>query len=279
MLKIKKIKENITKLFLCGFSCIKSFVMSNFFKRKKTKKSEKLKEEEAKETIRLFFGAVILAILIRSFWFEPFHIPSESMKPNLLIGDYIVVKKYSYGYSKYSAPFGLFSVEGRAFQNKNKKPKRGDVVVFKFTQDTKINFVKRLIGMPGDKIQVKSETIYINGKPVNRKYKGQSFSDGRTFELYEETLPNGVTYDTWEEYANSPADNTIEFTVPKGHYFFMGDNRDNSQDSRFMSSLGFVPEENLLGKTNRIVLSVKEPIWKVWKAFNNFRKERFWKSI
>lgn len=209
------------------------------------------------ELIKSFGIALILALTFRSLVYEPFHIPSGSMKPNLLIGDYIFVSKYSYGYSRYSFPFGFPPFNGRFFQ---KLPERGDIIVFKKPTDTSINYIKRLIGLPGDRIQVKQGILYINGNEVNRQQLPDFFKDkddGETFDIpqYVEKLPNGRLITVLDQLEDAPLDNTDEYIVPPKHYFFMGDNRDNSQDSRVLSEVGFVPEENLVGRAVIIFFS------------------------
>lgn len=228
------------------------------------------------EYIRLVFWAFLLSVFVRSCLYEPFHIPSSSMKPNLLIGDYIFVSKFSYGYSRYSFPFGLAPIKGRVFDFK--KPERGDVIVFKCPTNS-VTFVKRLIGLPGDIIQVKNNLLYINREPVKVEFVKVDKIGFRTFYEYNETLPNGVEHLIWEETDIGPVDNTQEFIVPEGHYFFMGDNRDNSQDSRFMTKVGFVPEENLLGRVESIFMSVREPIWKFWNWNSSVRSERIFEEV
>ena len=236
------------------------------------------KKEKKKEGVwgfvKSLLMALILALIFRTFIYEPFHIPSGSMKPTLLVGDYIFVSKFSYGYSSLSLstnfkginiPFPHF--EGRTF---NDIPKRGDVVVFKLPSDNTTNYIKRLIGFPGDKIQVKHGILYINGDKIKRK-RIDDFIDAEKPALlnavpqYIETLPNGVSYRVLDEVKDGDEDNTGVYTVPPGHYFFMGDNRDNSQDSRVMSAVGFVPAENLVGRAEIKFFSSDAPIWKVWE--------------
>ena len=193
------------------------------------------------ETVSVIVQALILALVIRSFLFQPFSIPSGSMRPTLLEGDYLFVSKYAYGYSHHSFPFSPNLFSGRIW---SAEPKRGDVVVFKFPPNPKIDYIKRVIGLPGDKIQMKDGTLFINDVAVKREKTGQIDNIDVTetegpVDVYHETLPNGVEYDTLDLNPNSLADNTREFNVPEGHYFMMGDNRDNSSDSRL--SVGYVP--------------------------------------
>lgn len=221
--------------------------------------------------------AIILAVMFRSFAYEPFNIPSGSMKPNLWIGDYIFVSKYSYGYSRYSFPFGWPVFEGRIMAD---APEQGDVVVFKLPTDPSINYIKRLIGMPGDKIQMIAGTLHINGQAISKElvepYR-EANASGEMIEIpqYKETLPNGVSYFVLDEQTEGPLDSTVEYVVPENHYFMMGDNRDNSQDSRVLSVVGYVPEENLVGPAQMIFFSSRSALWKIW----DFRSERYFKKI
>ncbi len=232
------------------------------------------------EWVRSLVVAILLAFLFRSFLFEPFYIPSGSMKSSLLIGDYVFVSKYSYGYSRYSFPFGFKFFEGRLFFT---EPKRGEVIVFKLPSNPDINYIKRLIGLPGDRVQVKNSKLYLNGKEVPRE-KIKNFLDqnsGNTTEIpqYIEHLPNGVDHFILDQDPNGPLDNTEEFIVPEKHYFFMGDNRDNSQDSRVMYVVGFVSEENLLGPARIIFFSSSAKLIEVWKWVTGLRFDRFFKTI
>ncbi len=229
--------------------------------------------------------ALFCAGLVRSFFFEPFHIPSGSMKPNLLVGDYLIVTKYSYGYSRYSFPFGLDIFSGRIFfDNEEKKPKRGDIVVFRYPSDPTINYIKRVVGLPGDVIQMRDGVLYINEHKVKKEPNGifaDESEDGLPLELarFEETMPNGKKVITLDANANAPQDNTGLYFVPEGHYFMMGDNRDNSQDSRFLSQVGFVPEENLVGKARFIFFSNEKPVWQFWHWHDSVRYNRIFKKL
>jgi len=237
------------------------------------------------ETLRTIIVAVLLAVLFRSFVFEPFHIPSGSMKSNLLVGDYLFVSKYSYGYSRYSFPFGLPLFSGRILEFR--QPQRGDVVVFREPANPRIDFIKRLIGLPGDSIQVKEGILYINGSPLPRS-RIEDFSDDenknqvRTIARFAETLPEGKTIEILKEHRFfiPEADDTPVFIVPAGHYFMMGDNRDNSRDSRF-PEVRYVPEENLVGRAEIIFFSTDgtaqwlDPV--SW--FKAMRVDRFFQLI
>ncbi len=251
-------------------------------KKDKVLKNSVQNQESFAELARSLFVAILLALVFRSFAFEPFYIPSGSMKGTLLIGDYVFVSKYSYGYSRYSFPFGLDFFEGRKFEKE--QPKRGDVIVFKLPSDTSVNYIKRLIGLPGDKIQVKDSILYINGIAVPRT-RIEDFVDkdeqgnSTIIPQYIETLPEGVTIKVLDQLKDGALDNTGIYQVPEHTYFFMGDNRDNSQDSRVLEKVGYVPEENVLGPARVIFFSSSTSLVKVWKWFSSFRTERFFKSI
>ena len=210
------------------------------------------------ETVSVIVQALILAIVVRTFLFQPFTIPSGSMLPNLLVGDYLFVSKYTYGYSRYSFPYSPDLFDGRIWKG---EPKRGDIVVFKLPRDPRIDYIKRLIGLPGDRVQMINGVLQINGKAVQRVADGtwQPENGGPAVPVYTETLPNGVTYKTLDLDPDSEGDNTAVFEVPPDHYFLMGDNRDNSLDSRWspqQHGVGFVPYENLVGPARMIFFSV-----------------------
>jgi signal peptidase I len=228
----------------------------------------KRKEGGVAETIRVIVHALIIALVIRTFLFQPFNIPSGSMKATLLVGDYLFVSKYSYGYSHFSLPFSPPLFSGRIFGS---MPQRGDVVVFRLPRDTSTDYIKRVIGLPGDKIQVIDGIVHINGVAVKREPAPDfiDIEEGVTeqpVKRWKETLPNGVSYYTLDLVQNGFADNTQVYTVPAGQYFMMGDNRDNSTDSRF-SQVGTVPFENLVGRAQLIFFSVYEGerAWEIWR--------------
>ena len=233
------------------------------------------------ENIKVIIQALLLAMVIRTVFFQPFTIPSGSMMPTLLVGDYIFVNKFAYGYSKYSLPFSPNLFSGRIFGS---EPARGDIVVFRFPPNPEIDYIKRVVGLPGDKIQVTNGVLLINGKPVPKVADGTFNSDyaqdpGQDVPVFRETLDTGKTYDTLDQIQNSRGDNTPEFTVPADHYFFMGDNRDNSLDSRF--DVGFVPAENLVGRASVIFFSLGNDtsFREIWKWPSNMRWDRLFKVV
>lgn len=218
------------------------------------------KDEGATEFFKTAVLAILFALFIRTFFFEPFNIPSGSMLPTLQIGDYLFVSKTSYGYSKYSFPLGIADFKGRMFED---EPKRGDVIVFKLPSRPSIDYIKRLVGLPGDRIQVINGRLHINGEVTSRETVGlrrMVSPEGANQNLMEyiETLPGGAMFRIYEESDSEPLDNTAVFTVPDGHYFFMGDNRDNSMDSRVSDMVGYVPEENLVGRAQILFFSIDE---------------------
>ena len=227
----------------------------------------KRRSEGKFEFIKTIIMAGALALGFRSLLFEPFNIPSGSMIPTLLVGDYLFVSKYSYGYSRYSFPLSLAPFGGRIFEM---SPKRGDVAVFRQPQNESIAFIKRIVGLPGDRIQVVNGVLRINDVAVKRDRKGfATASDGYNlirFTVYQETLPNGKSYMIQERSDDDLLDNTNVFLVPEGHYFMVGDNRDNSRDSR-TTSVGMVPAENLVGRAERLFFSHNSTahLWEVWK--------------
>ncbi|MEL6979454.1 MAG: signal peptidase I [Pseudomonadota bacterium] len=261
------------------------------------------------EIVRTVIYALLIALVFRTVLFQPFSIPSGSMKPTLLIGDYLFVSKYSYGYSKYSLPYGNLLPEwfsGRLFGG---EPERGDVIVFRNPRNENQDYIKRLVGLPGDRVQMRRGVLHINGEPVKLE-RIESFvepvaaraqqcvsraniarlrlsaedrelirSEGRDLCLkiqYIETLPNGTRHPVLDADGDrNLLDNTSVFIVPQGHYFFSGDNRDNSQDSRERGGIGFVPADHLIGRAELVLLSSDGPFWQFW----NWRGDRFFQSI
>jgi signal peptidase I len=236
-----------------------------------------------KDTVRVVIHALILALLVRIFLFQPFNIPSGSMIPTLLVGDYLFVSKYSYGYSRYSFPFGPNLFSGRIWA---KEPERGDVLVFKLPRDNETDYIKRVIGLPGDEIQMIHGVLHINGQAA-KKERVDDFvardASGRERHMarYMETLPNGVTYPVLDLVNEGIGDNTDVYKVPEGHFFMMGDNRDNSTDSRFLSEVGYVPFENLVGHAQIIFFSIDEDaaFWQIWKWPTEVRWSRLFQVV
>ncbi len=227
--------------------------------------------------------ALIIAVIIRSLLIQPFYIPSSSMEPNLLVGDRLFVTKYSYGYSKHSFPFSPPIIKDRLFFT---KPKRGDVVVFKTPSDNRTDYIKRLIGVPGDKIQFIDGNLFLNNleilKDLNKKNKYVFCGKNEIKSNYFiENLPGGKKFET-AYFSNYTLQNTDIFVVPENHYFFLGDNRDCSKDSRFLSSVGYVHKNNLVGKARFIFFSSdarKGSILEFWRWGNLIRFDRFFKKI
>ncbi len=242
--------------------------------------------------VLIFFA---IAIVLRIFTFEPFHIPSGSMKSNLLVGDYLFVSKYSYGYSRYSFPFGMaLPFHGRFAQFG--APQRGDVVVFRPPGNLSLDFIKRVMGLPGDRVQVKQGVVYINDKPLPRELEDHFADDDnpahvKSVPRYRETLPEGKVIRVLQETTEMAVDNTDVYIVPPGHYFMMGDNRDNSHDSRSLADVGYVPAENIVGKAQMVMFSVEfdnspqcTGEWNAqapdgWMARNLFYVGRTWECL
>ncbi|MGE0152754.1 MAG: signal peptidase I [Reyranellaceae bacterium] len=229
------------------------------------------------DTIKTLVYAVLIAMVFRTVLIEPFSIPSGSMKPTLLEGDYLFVTKYSYGYSRFSMPFSPPLWEGRILYN---PPKRGDVVVFRLPSDNKTDYIKRIIGLPGDRIQVTGGVLQINGEAV-RRLQGTAWIEGmQRYDQYVETLPGGRRHSVLERSDNEAGDNTRVYVVPPDHFFAMGDNRDNSQDSRF-PDVGPVPAENLIGRAEFVFFSHDGTAswWQAWKWPASIRWGRIFMSI
>ena len=242
---------------------------------------KKKKKDTFWSNVRGLFWALLIALAIRSLIFEPYNIPSSSMVPTLLIGDYLFVSKYDYGYSRHSFPLSVPLVpRGRIFAD---EPQRGDIVIFKLPTDNKTDYIKRVIGLPGDRIQMAGGRLYINDKLVEREKIAEEDwvveVEGLVhYTKYLETLPNGVQHLIYEQGDNKILDDTDVFTVPENHYFMMGDNRDNSSDSR---TFGFVPAQNLEGKARFIFYSNNGAgaFWQFWKWGDSLRLERFFKRL
>ncbi len=235
------------------------------------------------ENIKTLFYALIIAVLIRSLLLQPFYIPSSSMEPNLLVGDRLFVTKYSYGYSKHSFPFSPPIMKNRIFF---KEPKRGDIIVFKTPADNRTDYIKRLIGLPGDKIQFIDSNLYLNNNEIFKskfinKINVYCGKNNIKVSFFKEQLPSGKHYNT-VYLKNYSFQNSDLFIVPKDHYFFLGDNRDCSKDSRFLSSVGYVHKDNIVGKAQFIFFSSDKKvasIFSFWKWDKSIRLDRFFKKI
>ena len=238
------------------------------------------KKNTIKDNLRTIISAILIAFFIRTFLLQPFTIPSGSMLPNLLVGDYLFVSKYSYGYSKYSIPFSPNIISGRLF---GRKPTRGDVAVFRLPKDTSIDYIKRIIGLPGDTVKVLKGVVYVNNRPLD-----QSLFE-TDYKYYKYYNPDKVLIESIEDKSyvtlnldsESIGDNTGTYIVPKNHYFMMGDNRDNSLDSRFIEQVGYVPYENLIGRAEFLFFSSDRsiPLWKMWQWHKKYRLDRVLKKI
>ena len=235
------------------------------------------------DNIKTLIYALIIAVLLRSLLYQPFYIPSSSMEPTLLVGDRLFVSKFAYGYSKHSFPFSPSIYKKRIFF---KEPKRGDLVVFKTPSDNRTDYIKRLIGIPGDTLQFINGDIYLNKKKIikNKIEESMSIRCGKInfpVKIYEETLPNGVKYKAVYNSAGT-LQNTDVYTVPDNNYFLLGDNRDCSKDSRFLSEVGYVNKLNLVGKAELIFFSndtLKNSVLKFWNWGDSFRFKRLFKKL
>ena len=226
---------------------------------------KKINASWIKSNLLTLFYALVIALIIRTFLIQPFFIPSSSMEPNLLVGDRLFASKFDYGYSKHSFPFSLGPISNRIFSN---VPDRGDVIIFK-PPHTNLDYIKRLIGLPGDRIEVRNGNLIINSNLLeyeNIRDDSKVLKKGRVIKInvLKETLPNGISYEIYNYLDGSPGDNTKEFVVPENHYFFMGDNRDNSNDSRFWGTVEF---NRLVGKAQIIFFSTEDgsTILEFWK--------------
>ena len=242
-----------------------------------------MKSQTIIENLKTLFYALVIALIIRSLLLQPFYIPSSSMEPTLLVGDRLFVTKYSYGYSKHSFPFSPPILSKRIFFS---EPRRGDVVVFKTPVDNRTDYIKRLIGLPGDTVQFKDSNIYINNVEIIKSRISRDdkiFCGNRTIDVF--TFEENIAEDKIHKTAylkNFPFQNSDLFVVPKDHYFFLGDNRDCSKDSRFLSSVGYVHKNNLVGKAQFIFFSSdknKGSFYKFWKWHKSMRLNRFFKRI
>ena len=239
-------------------------------------------KEKIIDNIKTIFYALVIALIIRSLIIQPFYIPSSSMEPTLLVGDRIFVTKYTYGYSKHSFPFSLGPIKNRIFFD---EPKRGDIIVFKTPSDNRTDYIKRLMAQPGDKIQFIDGNLFLNNVEILKSkvrseidiYCGGQILETNLFEEKNENKKYITAYNNFGSYQNSD-----EFIVPENHYFFLGDNRDCSKDSRFLTSVGYVHRDNLVGKARFIFFSTDKKIgsfFEFWKWNKSFRLDRFFKKI
>ena len=243
----------------------------------------KLDKNFFSENIKTLLYALVIAIIIRSLLVQPFYIPSSSMEPTLLVGDRLFVTKYSYGYSKHSFPFSPPILSKRVMFN---SPERGDVVVFKTPADNRTDYIKRLIGLPGDNIQLIESNLYLNNSEILKsrislKSKISCGNDSIDVYKFEEKLPNGKSFHT-VYLENYTYQNSDVFTVPDDHYFFLGDNRDCSKDSRYLTSVGYVHKDNLVGKAQYIFFSSDTrigSIFEFWKWHKSIRFKRTFNKI
>ncbi|UXN69812.1 signal peptidase I [Devosia neptuniae] len=256
------------------------------------KTAKKSAASEWWETIVVVVEALLIAIVLRSFLYQPFSIPTASMQQTLMIGDYFVANKFVWGYGKHSFSLGRYGdfslldfelpISNRIF---GREPNRGDVAVFRPVPQN-IEYIKRVVGLPGDRIQMREGRLYINGTMIEREELGKaqdtdSEGDTREVTVYRETFPEGTTHIIQEISDNASLDNTQEYVVPAGHYFMMGDNRDRSADSRVLSQVGYVPAVNLIAKAEARFFSIKDnlPPWQIWQWPANVRWDRMFQSV
>jgi len=239
-------------------------------------------QEKPADILRTVLWAVLLALLFRSFVYQPFSIPSGSMVPTLLVGDYVFVAKFAYGFNRFSLPFWAPPIEGRLF---GRLPTRGDVAVFRLPADPDQDYIKRIVGLPGDQVQMIGGVLNINGEPVRREPMADLVvDDGETklaFRRFIETLPNGVAHEIMQEKDDGPLDDTSIYVVPEGCVFAMGDNREHSQDSRMLTKVGYIPLENIVGRADLRFLSIvpHEAWWKVWEWPARIRWSRVMRMV
>lgn len=257
-----------------------------------TIRAKKSAASETWDTIVVVVEALLIAIVLRSFLFQPFSIPTGSMQQTMMIGDYFVANKFVWGYGKHSFSLGRYGdfslldfelpINGRIF---GREPNRGDIAVFRPVPQT-TEYIKRVVGLPGDTIGVKAGRLYINGTMVEREEVGRttdtdSEGDTRDVTVYRETFPEGTTHIIQEISDDAPLDNTQDYVVPAGHYFMMGDNRDRSADSRVLASVGYVPATNLIAKAEARFFSITNniPPWQLWQWPANVRWDRMFQSV